>query len=260
MPPRTSPAARRRVTLTTALLALSGTVTLAAASGAQASSAPSWPGAALRPGNLLVATSVYENDTNIAAGTTQLPPGCGSTAAPCATAVVDGAYPYVFNNASVDPSFGVTSPITLRELTPSGRRVTSLTVPNSTEPGVRADANQMVTSFSSKSELALNLSTDGRYVTFMGYAAPIDTADVSNANTPGAIDPTNPVPGAYYRAVASSARRPLPVHRDQRLQRRQRPRRDRTTSRARTSTTPRATPATAPTRSPRRRHSARARS
>jgi hypothetical protein len=29
----------------------------------------------------------------------------------------------------------------------------------------------MVTSFSSKSELALNLSTDGRYVTFMGYKA-----------------------------------------------------------------------------------------
>jgi hypothetical protein len=26
--------------------------------------------------------------------------------------------------------------------------------------------------------------------------------DVSNANTPGVIDPTNPVPGAYYRAVA----------------------------------------------------------
>ena len=31
----------------------------------------------------------------------------------------------------------------------------------------------MVTSFSSKSELALNLSTDGRAVTFMGYDAPV---------------------------------------------------------------------------------------
>jgi hypothetical protein len=37
----------------------------------------------------------------------------------------------------------------------------------------------------------------------MGYAAPVGTLDVSNANTPGAIDPTNPVTGAYYRAVAT---------------------------------------------------------
>jgi hypothetical protein len=36
----------------------------------------------------------------------------------------------------------------------------------------------------------------------MGYVAQPDTVDVSNASTPGVIDPTNPVPGAYYRAVA----------------------------------------------------------
>ncbi|TMK52037.1 MAG: hypothetical protein E6G66_04585 [Actinobacteria bacterium] len=60
----------------------------------------------------------------------------------------------------------------------------------------------MVTSFSSKSEMGLNLSTDGRYLTFMGYKAPVDAVDVSNSNTPGVIDPTNPVPGAYYRVVA----------------------------------------------------------
>src|SRR4029077_8072080 len=63
-------------------------------------------------------------------------------------------------------------------------------------------ADQMITSFSSKSELALNLSTRGRYVTFMGYLAPVDAPDISNRNTPGAIDPTNPVPGASYRVVA----------------------------------------------------------
>jgi len=103
---RTSPSARRRTALATALIALSGTAVLASASGAQAS-APS-PGALLRPGNLLVATSVFQNDTNIVAGTTQLPPGCGSAAAPCATAVADGEYPYVFNNASVDGSFNAT--------------------------------------------------------------------------------------------------------------------------------------------------------
>ena len=62
----------------------------------------------------------------------------------------------------------------------------------------------MVTSFSSKSEVALNLSTDGRYVTFMGYVAPVGAVDVSNSNTPGVIDPTNPVPGTYYRVVGAA--------------------------------------------------------
>ncbi|HTW98395.1 MAG TPA: hypothetical protein VMD59_06440, partial [Acidimicrobiales bacterium] len=59
-----------------------------------------------------------------------------------------------------------------------------------------------MTSFSSKSGLALNLSTGGRYVTFMGYVAPSATADVSASNTPGDVDPTNPVTTSYYRAVA----------------------------------------------------------
>ena len=197
---RTSPPSLRRATLATVLIALSATVTVASASGAQAS-APS-PGALLRPGNLLVATSVYQDDTNIVAGTTQLPPGCGSAAAPCATAVADGEYPYVFNNASVDGSFGVTSPITLKELTPSGRLAGSLEVPNSTQPGVTSSTNQMVTSFSSKSELALNLSTDGKYVTFMGYNASADATDVSNGSTPGDIDPTAADPVTAYREVA----------------------------------------------------------
>jgi hypothetical protein len=60
----------------------------------------------------------------------------------------------------------------------------------------------LVSSFSSKSELALNLSTDHQYVTFMGYDAPIDTLDVSNSNTPGVVDPTNPVGESVNRAVA----------------------------------------------------------
>ena len=53
--------------------------------------------------------------------------------------------------------------------------------------GVPPTKSQMVTSFSSKSEIALNLSTDGKYVTFMGYLAPIGAIDVSNSNTPGRI-------------------------------------------------------------------------
>jgi hypothetical protein len=199
---RTSPPVRRRVALGTALIALSGTITLGSAAGAQAS-APSWSGTWLRPGDLLVATSVYQSGANIVAGSTQLPPGCGgSSYDPCVTAVTGSEYPYVFNNDGVDGSFGVTSPITLKELTTSGRQVGSTELANSSQPGVTSSSDQMVTSFSSKSELALNLSTNGRYLTFMGYDAASDSVDVSNSNTPGVIDPTSAVPGAYYREVA----------------------------------------------------------
>jgi hypothetical protein len=51
----------------------------------------------------------------------------------------------------------------------------------------------MVTSFSSKSEMGLNFSTAGTDLSLMGYAAPEATLDVSNSNTPGAPDPSNPV-------------------------------------------------------------------
>ena len=144
----------------------------------------------LIPGDLLVSTSVYKNDSGIVAGTTQLPPGCAG--ANCVTAIANGSYPQVFNNVTVDPSFGVTSPLYLKQITPSGRPQGVIPVPTS----------ELTTSFSSKSEGALNLSTDGRNLTFMGYVAAPDTVDVSNANTPAVVDPTNPVPGAYYRAVA----------------------------------------------------------
>jgi hypothetical protein len=165
---------------------------------------PSGPGVSLTPGDLLVSTSTFQNDPNIVAGETQLPPGCGTTSynTPCGTAVTSGDYPYVFNNDTVDGSFGITSKIVLDELTPWGEPRGTIEVPNSSQPRVTSTSDQMVTSFSSKSELALNLSPDGRYVTFMGYNAPVDTADVSNSGTPGAPDPTNPVIPPYYRVVA----------------------------------------------------------
>jgi hypothetical protein len=132
----------------------------------------------------------FSNDPGIVAGQTQLPPGCA--AANCVTATANGSYPQVFNNVLADASFGVTSRIFLAQLTPSGRPLGTIEVP----------PQDLVTSFSSKSELALNLSPDGRTVSFTGYVAKPDTVDVSNANTPGVIDPTNPVPGAYYRTAA----------------------------------------------------------
>jgi hypothetical protein len=102
----------------------------------------------------------------------------------------------VFNNNTVDGSFGVTSRVFVDELTPWGQVIDRIRVP----------ARDLVTSFSSKSELALNLSTDGQDVTFMGYKAPVGALDVSNSNTPGVIDPTNPVTGAYYPLVADLGR------------------------------------------------------
>jgi uncharacterized protein (TIGR03437 family) len=122
-----------------------------------------------------------------------------ASAGACAgKATNNGLYPTasttnnVWNNDSVDGSFGVTSPIFLDQLTPTGTTLNTFAIPS----------NMIVTSFSSKSELALNLSTDGSVLTFMGYVAAPSTVDVSNSNTPGVYDPTNPSGSSYFRAVA----------------------------------------------------------
>lgn len=156
------------------------------------------------PGHLLVSRSVYDSPANIITpGVTQLPPGC--TPGNCVTATADGTYPTVFNNVLADPAFGITAPILLDEMlpTPSGDVVQTVEVPNSSEKGVKTGKDQMVTSFSSKSEMALNLSLDRNSVSFMGYLAPASTIDVSNSNTPDVVDPTNPVPSTDFRVVAS---------------------------------------------------------
>jgi hypothetical protein len=150
-------------------------------------------------GRLLLSRTVYTAPaSSIVPGVTQLPAGCTSN---CVTAVADGGYPEVFNNESVDPSFGVSSPIRLDSLRPDGRTLTTITVPDRGN-GAGYAGDHLVTSFPSKSELALNPSTDGRSVAFVGYVAPVNAPDVSNSNTPGVTDPTNPVGTAYYRGVA----------------------------------------------------------
>ena len=142
------------------------------------------------PGTQLLVSGSRYREADIQPGVTVLPPGCTSG---CATATADGAYPYVFNNDIVDPSFGVAAPIFLERISPGGAMLDRFKVPS----------RDLVTSFSSKSELALNLSTSGRDVTFMGYAAPIDGIDISNSNTPAVVDSTNPVTSSYFRAVAA---------------------------------------------------------
>jgi len=179
-------------------LALSTTIVL----GGFAMSAQS-DSAYFTPGNLVISRSVYDNNPNNVTVGEALPPNCASTTSGCSPgATYDGTYPFVWNNNLSDGSFGLTSQIFLDQITPSGALVNSLEVPNSSQNGVPPTKDQMVTSFSSKSELALNLSTDHSYLTFMGYVAPIDAIDVSNSNTPGVVDPTNPVGENVYRAVA----------------------------------------------------------
>jgi len=170
------------------------------------------------PDTLVLSRSVYTGDASTVTVGQTLPPGCvpGTVALPliaggtttvaipaasssgCNAAIADGTYPTVFNNDSADASFGVTSPIFLDNITTDGQRLGTLPIPS----------NQIVTSFSSKSELALNRSLDGKSITFVGYrggpgflTAP-NQLDVSNSNTPGVVDPSNPVVSQYYRSVA----------------------------------------------------------
>jgi hypothetical protein len=190
------------------------------------------------PGTLVVSRSVYEGKASTVTIGESLPFGCeggltgltinvptttgGTTpvTVPCGVASDNGEYPNLFdahnvwNNANTDPSFGVTSPIFLDDITTDGWTLETIAIPT----------DRIVTSFSSKSELALNRSIDGRSITFVGYVGGIgcggstvsptapNLLDVSNSNTPGVCDPTNPVistfasspviPAAYYRAVA----------------------------------------------------------
>jgi len=164
------------------------------------------------PDTLVLSRSVYAgNAATVTVGQT-LPPGCVAGTVPvtllvggtanvkvtCGTAVADGTYPTVFNNDGPDGSFGVTSPIFLDSITSDGFLLGTLPIPS----------DQIVTSFSSKSELALNRSTDGKSITFGGYrggpgfVTGPNQLDVSNSNTPGVVDPTNPVVSQYYRSVA----------------------------------------------------------
>lgn len=165
-----------------------------------------------KPGTLVLSRSVYAGNSGTVTPGQTLPPGCvaGTITLPllsggtttvkvkCAVATADGTYPTVFNNDSPDGSFGITSPIFLDNIRTDGHLIDTLPVPDGT----------IVTSFSSKSELALNRSTDGRSITFVGYVGgPGFTTgpnqlDVSNSNTPGVVDPTNPVVSQYFRAVA----------------------------------------------------------
>ncbi|HWE85957.1 MAG TPA: hypothetical protein VG267_13505 [Terracidiphilus sp.] len=199
------------------------------------------------PGSIVVSGTVYAGNASTVIPGETLPFGCqagtvnvplttsGTTpvAVTCGSASDNGEYPNthdshnVWNNSNTDGSFGVSSPIVLWNLSPRGNFIGQLNVPS----------DQIVTSFSSKSELALNRSADGKSLTLMGYrggpgcptltlsngiltqganVGPISPTaanllDVSASSTPGLCDPTDPAvatyanapnPTAYYRSVA----------------------------------------------------------
>lgn len=142
--------------------------------------------------NLLVASSYYGGDT------ATITPGVTSSGGVVDS--YDGSYPNVFKNngKAADDSFGVTSGITLETFDPDTNTQTgSIDV---TEKASLRGVN-ITTSFSSKSELALTASPDGKDVTFVGYNAPINQLDVSNANTAAVIDPSNVVTSIWPRAI-----------------------------------------------------------
>lgn len=170
-----------------------------------------------RPNTLVLSRSVYMGTADTVTIGQTLPPGCvagnvniplikggnAGVAVTCASAVDNGEYPNlldnhnVWNNNGADGSFGVTSPIFLDNLTTNGHLLGTLDIPT----------DELVTSFSSKSELALNRSIDGKSITFVsyhggpGFETSPNHLDVSNSNTPGVVDPSNPVVSNYFRSV-----------------------------------------------------------
>ncbi len=179
--------------------------TILLVSGPIATSASADDDGVFRPDDLVVSRSVYRGTASTVSVGELLPPNCPTATATCGgtqnkgvAAIDNGLFPAigstnnVWNNDTVDASFGVASPIFLDDMSPDGRVVNTLPI----------DSRRIVTSFSSKSELALNLSTTHDALTFMGYVTPVNTLDASNANTPGVVDPTNPVGENVYRAVA----------------------------------------------------------
>jgi hypothetical protein len=153
------------------------------------------PGSLLVPKSLVISSSTYDRTQGAVASLTIGAKLAGSGTA-TAVATATNNYVTVWNNASADASFGVTSPIQLTDIDPMNATVLSkVTVPTS----------QVVTSFPSKSEIGLHITNDanGSHLVFVGYAGPgVGALDVSNADAVPGQDPTNPVTFAFGSTYA----------------------------------------------------------
>jgi hypothetical protein len=144
---------------------------------------------AIEGDSLLISTTTYQDVgavSQLVAGQSLLP---GSKAGKTVTAMSNGNLNTVWNNATVDGSFGVTSAITIQDL-----NVT--TNPGSVLSTTHINPSLVSTSFSSKSELSLNIAStaSGLVATFVGYAGGgVGNLDVSNSDTTAYKDTTNPV-------------------------------------------------------------------
>jgi hypothetical protein len=156
-------------------------------------------------GDLIVSSSTY-TDTGFGVGTALPYNASGSGTTSTLNTVAGSAFcanancsSNVWNNDTADANFGITAGIFLQDINTSTGGVDNTV--NVTQLAQNAGVN-LVTSFSSKSELAINLSPDGSSLTFMGYNSTIGQFDVSNANTPGSLEPGNTdIQTATYRAV-----------------------------------------------------------
>jgi len=153
------------------------------------------PGTLLVHNSLVISSSTYDRTQGAIASLAIGTPLAG-TATATTSAIASNNYLTVWNNETADASFGVTSPIRLTDVDPtSGVVLSEVTVPTS----------QVVTSFPSKSEVGLHVTTDvnGPHLVFLGYAgAGVGALDVSNADAVAGQDPTNPVSFAFGSSYA----------------------------------------------------------
>jgi hypothetical protein len=144
----------------------------------------------LLPDSLVISSTTYDRSEGAVASLNVGTALAGSASA-TTTAIAGNDYVNVWNNGSVDASFGVTSAIHLTDIEPhSGHVFQTLSVP----------VDQVVTSFPSKSELGLHITKDSSYfhLVFVGYAgAGVGAIDVSNSDAVAGQDPTNPVTFAF---------------------------------------------------------------
>jgi hypothetical protein len=152
--------------------------------------------AVLSPNSLVISSSTYSASQG-AVGSLAVGTSLPNTATATIPAVAGSDYVNVWNNASVDGSFGVTSVIQLTDIDPNSHEVFST---------VSVPTNQVVTSFSSKSELGLHYVTDSSgaaHIVFVAYAgAGVGALDVSNSDAVPGQDPTNPVTFAFGSSYA----------------------------------------------------------
>jgi len=146
----------------------------------------------LLPSSLISTT--YDNSQGAIASLTVGSPIGTTAAAPKAVAAND--YVNVWNNDAADGNFGVTTPIVLSAIEPHSRHVFGR---------VQVPTDQVVTSFSSKSELGLTFTRDATrpHIALNGYADSGPGAlDVSNSDAVAGQDLTNPVTLSFGETYA----------------------------------------------------------